>query len=75
MSCYVPQDAGEGSISNIDYLLNQCQSEGRPVAELRLELQRIMHNNAGVYRNQQLLEEGCSKLSELVKSVPRNLKV
>ena len=58
----------------MDYLYNHCQS-GRSTAELRLELQRIMHNNAGVYRNQTLLSEGCSKLSDLSKSIPADLKV
>lgn len=66
--------AGESSIANLDHLYNCCQS-GRPTAELRLDLQRIMHNNAGVYRNQQLLSEGCTKLSDLAKSIPTDLKV
>ena len=34
-----------------------------------------MHENAGVYRNQELLAEGCSKLGSLVKSIPSDLKV
>lgn len=68
------EKSGESTISNIDYLYNHCQS-GRSTAELRLELQRIMHTNAGVYRNQTLLSEGCSKLSDLSKSIPADLKL
>ena len=61
-------------MANLDRLYNQCKS-GRPTAEWRLELQKIMHNNAGVYRNQELLVEGCSKLQDLTKDLPTNLKV
>ena len=68
------QSAGEKSIANLDRLYTQCRS-GRSTAELRLELQRIMHNNAGVYRNQELLAEGCSKLHQLAQAIPADLKV
>ncbi len=61
-------------MSNLDYLYNQCKS-GRPTAEWRLDLQRVMHNNAGVYRNQDLLAEGCDKLDKLAAEMKDNLKV
>ena len=61
-------------MANLDYLYNQCKS-GRPTADWRLDMQRIMHNNAGVYRNQDLLSEGCSKLDKLAVEMKDNLKV
>lgn len=38
-------------------------------------LQKVMHNNAGVYRNEDLLAEGCSKMSELTKNINENIQV
>ena len=71
------QNAGEESVANLDYLYNDCKS-GSPTAEWRLDLQRVMHNNAGVYRKQELLAEGCHKLDQLAQlalEMKENLKV
>ena len=38
-------------------------------------LQKVMHNNAGVYRNEDLLAEGCSKMTELAKNINDSIKV
>ena len=62
------------SVANLDYLLTRCTS-GKPTAEWRLDLQIIMHTNAGVYRKQDLLAEGCSKLHQLANDMKSNLKV
>ena len=61
-------------MANLDHLYNHCNS-GQPTAVWRLELQKIMHNYAGVYRNGKLLAEGCSKLRELSQNLNSNLKV
>lgn len=38
-------------------------------------LQKVMHNNAGVYRNEDLLAEGCVKMTELSKNINDNIRV
>ena len=61
-------------MANLDYLYTGCTS-GKSTAEWRQDLQKIMHNNAGVYRKQDLLAEGCSKLRQLTQDMKSNLKV
>ena len=34
-----------------------------------------MHNNAGVYRSEQLLKEGCDKVTEVATHLEENLLV
>lgn len=34
-----------------------------------------MHNNAGVYRSEQLLKEGCDKMTEVATHLEENLLV
>lgn len=34
-----------------------------------------MHTNAGVYRNEDLLSDGCKKISQLADEMNNNLKV
>ncbi len=62
------------SVSNLDRLYNHSKT-GDPTAYWRLKLQKIMHNNAGVYRNQDLLSEGCSMIHDLAMHLRANLKV
>ena len=38
---------------------------GTPTSELRLGMQRIMQNNAAVFRTSEVLEEGCQKLDKV----------
>ena len=37
------------------------------VSDIRMEMQKIMQKHAGVFRNEQLLEEGVEKMTELFK--------
>lgn len=66
------ENAGESAVANIDKLLT---SEGdAPTAELRLKMQKIMQNNAAVFRSGEILEEGATKLDSLYNDL-RNVKV
>ena len=56
----LPKDAGEIAIERLDRYRNADGS--RPTAELRLEMQRIMQNDAAVFRTGETLQEGCDKL-------------
>ena len=38
-------------------------------------MQRVMHNNAGVYRNGKFLKNGCDQISKLAADMETNLKV
>jgi succinate dehydrogenase (ubiquinone) flavoprotein subunit len=57
-------DAGQKTIEDLDAIR---YSEGAvDTAEIRLELQQIMQNNAAVYRTQESLAEGCDLVDETV---------
>ncbi len=56
----LPKDAGEIAVERLDRYRNADGS--RPTAELRLEMQRIMQNDAAVFRTGESLQEGCDKL-------------
>ena len=50
------KDAGEKTIAWLDKLRN---SDGSiPTSKIRLNMQRVMQNNAAVFRTQETLEEG-----------------
>jgi succinate dehydrogenase / fumarate reductase flavoprotein subunit len=57
----------EGATSRLDKLNNSSSGEG--VAELRKELQNIMQNHFGVFRNGEFMQQGISKLAELRERV------
>jgi succinate dehydrogenase/fumarate reductase flavoprotein subunit len=63
---------GVGAIDNFEKLRHLNGS--RTVGDVRLDLQRTMQRFAGVFRNQQLLEEGCVKVTELYKELD-NIKI
>lgn len=57
------KDLGDATLENFDKLRN---SNGKTtVGALRLKLQKVMQKYAGVFRTQELLEEGCTQVSEL----------
>jgi succinate dehydrogenase / fumarate reductase flavoprotein subunit len=58
-------NTGEAAIARFDKLRNANGSE--PTANIRLDMQRIMQNNAAVFRTQKVLEEGCRKIDEIAK--------
>jgi succinate dehydrogenase flavoprotein subunit len=53
-------DAGDRSVARLDRI-RHAKSEVR-TADLRLEMQRAMQNNAAVFRTGETLAEGCDKL-------------
>jgi succinate dehydrogenase (ubiquinone) flavoprotein subunit len=60
----LPANAGEATIANIDRIRHS--SGPVPTAQLRLEMQKVMQNHAAVFRTQSTLDEGCSKLSQVL---------
>jgi succinate dehydrogenase / fumarate reductase flavoprotein subunit len=60
-------DAGQNSVERIDRLRNA--SGGRPTAEIRLEMQKIMQNHAAVFRTGETLQEGVDLLGQTFASL------
>ncbi|KAI8542415.1 hypothetical protein RHMOL_Rhmol08G0137300 [Rhododendron molle] len=56
------KDAGEQTIAWLDKLRNANGSI--PTSKIRLNMQRIMQNNAAVFRTQETLEEGCQLIDK-----------
>lgn len=63
----LPKDAGEQSIANLDKL--RWSNGSLKPAEIRLNMQRIMQNNAAVFRTGTVLEEGVKKIGESYQSM------
>ena len=62
----LPAGAGDAAV---DRLKKLRQADGsRPTAEIRLEMQRIMQNHAGVFRTGAVLDEGAAKLQACIDS-------
>ncbi|EPS73346.1 hypothetical protein M569_01410, partial [Genlisea aurea] len=59
-------DAGEKTIAWLDKLRNSNGS--LPTSKIRLNMQRVMQNNAAVFRTQETLEEGCQLIDEAWES-------
>jgi succinate dehydrogenase (ubiquinone) flavoprotein subunit len=59
-------DDGLASIINLDQLRHANGSTNTP--EIRMDMQKVMQNNAAVYRTQESLEEGKVLIDETVKS-------
>ncbi|PVH31149.1 hypothetical protein PAHAL_9G067400 [Panicum hallii] len=58
--------AGEKTIAWLDKLRNADGS--LPTSKIRLNMQRVMQNNAAVFRTQETLEEGCELISKAWES-------
>ena len=56
-------DAGEASIAHVDKI--RFANGAIPTAKLRGELQETMQRHCAVFRDQKLLEEGCSKMEKI----------
>ncbi|XP_063407838.1 succinate dehydrogenase [ubiquinone] flavoprotein subunit, mitochondrial-like [Mytilus trossulus] len=63
----ISQNAGEFSVANLDKVRNA--NGGTTTAELRLAMQKAMQNNAAVFRDGPVLEEGVKKLGELYQQM------
>jgi succinate dehydrogenase / fumarate reductase flavoprotein subunit len=62
----LPEGAGQNAITRIEKFR---QADGsRPTAEIRLEMQKIMHSHASVFRTGEVLEEGIGKLRACIDS-------
>jgi succinate dehydrogenase (ubiquinone) flavoprotein subunit len=62
----LPSDAGAETIARLDKLRN---SKGPlSTAEIRRNMQRIMQNDAAVFRTQESLEHGCKQMDDCVDS-------
>ncbi|XP_065198806.1 succinate dehydrogenase [ubiquinone] flavoprotein subunit, mitochondrial-like [Sycon ciliatum] len=61
----LPKDAGEASLGNLDKVRHA--NGAVPTAELRLNMQKTMQNNAAVFRTGEVLQEGVEKMSKINK--------
>ncbi|XP_060081038.1 succinate dehydrogenase [ubiquinone] flavoprotein subunit, mitochondrial-like [Ylistrum balloti] len=59
----IKDNAGEESIANLDKLRHANGST--PTADLRLKMQKVMQNNAAVFRDGPILKEGVDKMNDL----------
>ncbi len=59
----LPKDSADFALSRLDRLRNASGS--KPTAEIRLSMQRTMQNNAAVFRDQDVLAEGCKQIEEV----------
>uniref|UniRef100_A0A7S0UQ10 Succinate dehydrogenase [ubiquinone] flavoprotein subunit, mitochondrial n=1 Tax=Polytomella parva TaxID=51329 RepID=A0A7S0UQ10_9CHLO len=62
----LPANAGQECLSRLDKL--RFAKGNLRTAEIRRNMQRIMQNDAAVFRTQSSLEEGCTKIDECVRS-------
>jgi len=62
----LPKDAGEATLERLDKLRHA--SGGTPTARIRASMQGTMQNDAAVFRTQESLEEGCTKMGDVFAS-------
>ncbi|KAI9300202.1 succinate dehydrogenase flavoprotein subunit 1 [Cunninghamella echinulata] len=65
-------DAGAKTIENLDNLRNA--NGVKPTADIRLNMQKVMQSDAAVFRTQESLDEGCTKIDKVWQSF-RDVKV
>lgn len=58
----LPAGAGEQSIEDLDKI--RYADGSLTTADIRLRMQKTMHNHASVYRTQDVLAEGCKQIDE-----------
>ena len=59
----LPKGAHDRALARLDRLRHA--NGGQPTSAIRLNMQRTMQNNAAVFRNQDVLAEGCRKLDAI----------
>jgi len=59
----LPASACDKGLANLDKLRNANGS--KPTAEVRLDMQRTMQNDAAVFRTSKTLKEGCDKMQKV----------
>ncbi|MCL7038033.1 hypothetical protein MKW94_010521, partial [Papaver nudicaule] len=60
-------DAGQKTVEWLNQLLHSNGTQ--PPSEIRLNMQRVMQNNAGILRTQETLAEGCELINQTWKSL------
>jgi len=68
----LPANAGEASIANLDKI--RFSNGSLPTSQIRLNMQRIMQNNAAVFRDGPVLKEGVKLIDDVYKSM-KDIKV
>jgi succinate dehydrogenase / fumarate reductase flavoprotein subunit len=63
----LPKGASELALARLDRLRHANGS--LPTADIRLNMQRNMQNNAAVFRTQEVLAEGCEKIKDVWSSL------
>ena len=63
----LPKDAASAALDRFDRL--HTASGSLRTAEIRIDMQRTMQDNAAVFRTQEVLEEGCRKIGEVWASL------
>ena len=58
--------AGENALTRLDKIRNANGSKG--AAEIRLEMQKTMQNHAAVFRTEEIMQEGCNKMQDVLAS-------
>ncbi len=63
----LPKDSADLALSRLDRLRNADGTKS--TAEIRLDMQRTMQNNAAVFREQDVLAQGCKEIDEVWNSM------
>ncbi len=63
----LPKDSADRPLARLDQLRNASGSS--PTARIRDNMQRLMQNNAAVFRDQSVLEEGCKEIDKIWDSM------
>ena len=63
----LPKDGADRALARLDRLRHADGS--RRTAEIRLDMQKTMQNDAAVFRTQEVLEEGCRKIDRVWDSL------
>ncbi|KAI9208519.1 FAD binding domain-containing protein [Polychytrium aggregatum] len=64
----LPADAGAATVANLDKV--RYASGAVPTADIRLKMQRVMQNNAAVFRVEESLQEGVKLIDEVAALMP-----
>jgi succinate dehydrogenase flavoprotein subunit len=65
----LPASASEWSIANLDRI--RYSKGPRKPAEIRTDMQRVMQNNAAVFRTGEVLKEGVQKIDAVAATMPQ----
>ncbi|KAI9340647.1 FAD binding domain-containing protein [Zopfochytrium polystomum] len=68
----LPKDAGAKSLANFDKVRHS--NGAKTTADVRLSMQKVMQNNAAVFRTESSLQEGVKLIDEVAKDV-RDIRV